>query len=37
MRVNQVWVDTVLKLQPRDLRMMERLVARQFHKELRAA
>ena len=28
-RITKVWVDTALRLEPRDLRMMERLVSRQ--------
>lgn len=37
MGIAEIWVDTVLKLNRRDLRMMERLVARQFQPELRAS
>lgn len=33
----EIWVDTVLKLERRDLRMMERLVARQFQHGAEAA
>ena len=28
-KISRVWVDTALRLEPRDLRMMERLVSRQ--------
>jgi DSF synthase len=32
MRVADIWVDAALRLEPKDLRMMERLVARQTGK-----
>ena len=35
--VTKIWVDAALRLQPRDLRMMERLVARQSQKITQAA
>jgi len=33
MAIVEIWVDTALRLRSRDLRMMERLVARQYHKK----
>jgi DSF synthase len=37
LHIVEIWVDTVLKLERRDLRMMERLVARQFQHGVEAA
>lgn len=37
MEVTEMWVDAALRLQPRDLRMMERLVSRQTQKAGKAA
>jgi DSF synthase len=31
-RITEVWVDAALRLEPKDLRMMERLVSRQTGK-----
>ena len=36
-RVLEIWVETALKLEARDLRMMERLVGRQEHSQALAA
>jgi len=33
MAIVEIWVDAALRLGPRDLRMMERLLARQYHKK----
>ncbi len=31
-RITEIWVDAALRLEPKDLRMMERLVSRQTSK-----
>ena len=36
-RVLEIWVETALRLQARDLRMMERLIGRQEHSHALAA
>ena len=36
LRITTIWVDAALQLQRRDLRMMERLVARQSQKGMTA-